>query len=135
MKTKLSRTKRKVSATVTFAGDGTIKKIGHLAFAGGVPAPKLTKNQLTFSVHREYLGRNGLWNPRDSEGPVKAGFQINFLGTSQGYRKLAGYFLSLAELDSRLDEDFHQHLEGIVSENGNTRLHLIFRKNDKRKKR
>lgn len=38
MKSKLSRTKRKVLATVTFAGDGTIKKISQqsLSYLGSV---------------------------------------------------------------------------------------------------
>lgn len=129
------KTKRKVLVTATFSGDGTIQKTGEMSVSGGIPAPAIKPADLSFVAHREYPSRSGLWNPRDSEGPIKAGLQINVVGTSKGYRKLAEYFLSLAEIDSRADEDFHEHLEGIISTDGNTRLHLIFRKNDKKKKR
>jgi hypothetical protein len=83
MKTK--RSKRRVSIELEFIGDGTVAKIGAMAFSGGVPAPRLGRS-LRFTVDREYRGRDGLWNPRDGTASVSGSFQINVYATSRGYR-------------------------------------------------
>jgi hypothetical protein len=125
---KTKKAKRKVAVEVTFLGDGSIKQVGDTAFSGGVPAPSLG-NSLEFGIAKEFLGKDGLWNPRDGAATVKGGFQINVHGTSRGYRELGRYFLALAEIDSSVDEDYHEHVE-ILSRNKQARLHLIVRKND-----
>jgi hypothetical protein len=123
---KSKRTNKRVSVELEFAGDGTVAKIGNLAFSGGVPAPKLGRSA-RFAVFRERLGRDGLWCPRDGEPTVKGGFQVSVTATSRGFRELGRYFLALAEIDSSLDPDYHEHLE-MLSEDGRTRFHVIFRK-------
>ena len=97
-----------------------------LAFSGGIPAPRLGRS-VRFSVFKERLGRDGLWNPRDGEPTVKGGFQINVTATSRGFRELGRYLLALAEIDSSRDEDYHEHVEA-VSVDGRTRFQFILTK-------
>ncbi len=85
---------------------------------------------VNFSVAREYLGRNGLWNPRDGNPPLKAAFQINVFGAREHYLQLAEFFREFAERDTSTDGDYHDHFEGISSNNGLVRLHVILRKDD-----
>ena len=85
---------------------------------------------VNFSVAREYLGRNGIWNPRDKAPPLKAGFQVNVFGSREHYLQLGEFFREFAERDTSGDGDYHEHFEGITSTSGDGRLHLILRKDD-----
>jgi hypothetical protein len=85
---------------------------------------------VNFSVAREYLGRDGLWNPRDRTPPLKAAFQVNLFGSRKHYLKLAEFFREFAERDTSKDGDFHEHFEGLMSTDSNVRLHIILRKDD-----
>ena len=123
---KRKRSKKRVAVDLEFNGDGTVAKIGQMAFYGGVPKPRLGRS-VRFAVFREHLQRDGLWNPRDGEPSVKGGFQISVTATSRGFRELGRYLLALAEIDSSLDEDYHEHVEAL-STDGRTRLHFILRK-------
>ena len=120
------RSKKTIQVELTFHGKGTvIERNG--AFSGGVPTPKIDGN-VSFSVHRELPGEDGIWNPVSGEDSVEGGFQVNIYGNSEGYRELGKYLLALAELDTSADEGFHEHLDDLVSLDGRTRLHLILRK-------
>ena len=85
---------------------------------------------VNFLVEREYLGRDGLWNPRDRTPPLKAGLQINVFGSREHYLKLSDFFREFAERDTSRDGDYHAHFEGLASADGNVRLHIILRKDD-----
>jgi hypothetical protein len=85
---------------------------------------------VNFLVTREYLDRNGIWNPRDGSPPLKGGFQINVLGSRDHYLRLADFFRDFAERDTSSDGDYHDHFEGLMSADGNLRLHVILRKDD-----
>src|SRR5688572_19591972 len=112
---KSKHSKKRVTVELEFVGDGTVARVGEGAFSGGVPEPQLGRS-VKFAVMRERLGRNGLWNPRDGEPTVKGGFQISVTATSRGFRELGRYFLALAEIDSSLDEDYHEHVEFLSSD-------------------
>jgi hypothetical protein len=91
---------------------------------------KAKKNQppfVNFSVDREYLDHNGLWNSRDGDLPLEAAFQVNVFGSSEHYLRLAEFFREFAERDRPVD---HEHFEGLLSTDGNVRLHVILRKDD-----
>ncbi len=90
-------------------------------------APPLFVN---FSVEREYLGSNGLWNTRAETPPVTDAFQVNVFGSREHYLKLAEFFRKFAERDTSTDGDYHEHFEGLMSTSGNVRLHVILRKDD-----
>jgi len=124
MKSKLS--KKRVTVEIEFLGDGSVARIGEMAFSGGVPAPRLGRSA-RFAVFKERLGRDRLWNPRDGEPTVAGGFQISVTATSRGFRELGRYLLALAEIDSSRDEDYHEHVEA-QSADARTRLHFILRK-------
>ena len=85
---------------------------------------------VSFSVSPEYLDENGIYNPRDGQPPLEAAFQVNVFGTREHYLKLAEFFRAFAEQDTTDDGDFHDHFEGILSHDGNVRLHVILRKDD-----
>jgi hypothetical protein len=85
---------------------------------------------VSFSVSPEYLGENGIFNPRDGQPPLEAAFQVNVFGTREHYLKLAEFFRAFAEKDSTDDGDFHDHFDGILSYNSKVRLHVILRKDD-----
>jgi hypothetical protein len=121
-------TKKTINVEVSFHGPGRIVQVGSATFHGGVPEPDID-GKLSFSVQREIVDENGIWNPIFGEDTVEGGFQINLWGTSEGYRELAKYLLAVAELDSSADPDFHEHHE-VTSADGRTRLHVIVRKDD-----
>jgi len=123
---KSKHSKKKVTVELEFNGDGTVAKIGRMGFFGGVPAPRLGRS-MHFIVHKEHQGRDGIWSPRVGVPTVSGGFQVNVYGTSRGYRALAKYFLSLAEIDSSRDEGYHEHIEALSSD-GRTRFNFILRK-------
>ena len=81
-------------------------------------------------VAREYLGRDGQWNPRWGGPSIKGGFQINVFGRREHYLRLARFFRRLAERDTSGDGDYHEHFAGLMSADGTVRLHLILRKDD-----
>jgi hypothetical protein len=85
---------------------------------------------VNFSVVREYLGRDGLWNPRDRTPPLKAAFQINVFGSREHYLQLAEFFRVFAERDTSTDGNYHEHFEGVMSTDDNVRFHIILRKDD-----
>ena len=85
---------------------------------------------VNFLVAREYLGHNGLWNPRDGSPPLKGAFQINVFGTKSHYLRLAELFREFAERDTSSDGDYHEHFEGLMSADRSVRLHVILRKDD-----
>lgn len=85
---------------------------------------------VTFSVHREYLGTDGLWNPDVAEPPLEGGLQVNVFGSRAHYLRLAEAIRRFAEKDTTGDSDFHEHFGGIFSLGGKVRLHLILRKDD-----
>lgn len=85
---------------------------------------------VNFSVTREYLGQDRIWNPRDNAPPLKAAFQVNVFGSRKHYLQLAEFFREFAERDTSTDGDYHEHFEGVMSTDGNVRLHIILRKDD-----
>jgi hypothetical protein len=119
-------TKRSVEVEIAFYGSGVVRKRRDGGLIGGVPDPELGSD-LRFEIWREVRDEEGLWNPVIGEGTVQGGFQISIEGTSAGYRDLARYLLAIAELDTTVDPDFHEHHE-VFSSDGRTRLHVIVRK-------
>lgn len=85
---------------------------------------------VNFSIVEEHLDGNGIWNPHDKASPFKGGLQVNVFGTREHYLKLAEFFRKFAEQDTSDDGDFHEHFEGLMSVDDNTRLHVILRKDD-----
>ena len=85
---------------------------------------------INFGVNREYLDENGIWNPKDEDPPLEDAFQVNVFGTKKEYLKLSEFFRELAEKDTSLDGDYHEHYEEIMSIWGGVRLHVILRKDD-----
>ena len=85
---------------------------------------------VNFSVVREYLGRDGLWNPRDRTPPHKAAFQINVFGSREHYLQLAEFFREFAECVISADGDYHEQFESLMSTDANVRFHIIRRKDD-----
>ena len=85
---------------------------------------------VSFEIEREYLGRDGLWNPRIGTPPLKAGLQVNVYGSRKHYMQLARFLREFAEQDTSRDAEHHEHFEGVMSADGNVRLHLILRKDD-----
>ncbi len=85
---------------------------------------------VNFTIAREHLDENGIWNPRDEDPPLEAAFQVNVFGSREDYLQLADFFRQFAEKDTSSDGDYHEHFEGVLSVGGNVRLHLILRKDD-----
>jgi hypothetical protein len=97
------------------------------------PRRKAKKGQppfVYFSIDREYLGRDGLWNPRVGTPPLKAAFQVNVFGSRKHYLQLAEFLREFAEQDTSRDGEHHEHFEKVMSADGNARLHFILRKDD-----
>ena len=86
---------------------------------------------IQFAVYREFLDDNGLWNP-NGEGPYSGGLQISINASAEGYRQLAAYFQGLADCDTSDDDEYHEHKGPFTSIEGQTRVHLICRKDDHR---
>jgi hypothetical protein len=85
---------------------------------------------VSFLIAREYLEKNGMWNPRDKGPPLKGGFQVNIMGTREHYLQLADFLRDFAEKNTSQDGDYHEHFEGLISANGQVRLQIILRKDD-----
>lgn len=113
---------------LAFQGTGAVVEAGPGHFVGGVPEPDLA-GAVSLHVWREALDVSGEWNPVLGEGPYHGGLQISVRGTSEGYRRIGQFLLSLAELDTSADPGFHQHAE-LTSGDGATHLHLVLRKKD-----
>jgi hypothetical protein len=114
---------------VSFEGIGRViqKGVGH--FEGGASSPNISPKHLTFALYRESKDEEGNFSP-DPRQPLshEGAFQVEIVGDSKGYRELARYFLSLAELDSAVDPGFHEHYDGIMNEDCRTRLDFVIRK-------
>src|SRR5262245_59853660 len=112
-------TKRRIEAEVSFIGSGKLTGVPHTVIFGGVPKPKIGKDaHFTFAPDDLTQG-----------SAAKQAFQINLFANSSAYRKLGEYFLSVAELDTSIDTNYHEHLD-VTSEDGTTEIHLIVRKSD-----
>jgi hypothetical protein len=85
---------------------------------------------VSFSVSPEFLDENGIFNPVDGQPPLEAAFQINVFGSREHYLKLAELLRDFAEEDTSDDGDFHEHFEGLFSNNGKVRFNVILRKDD-----
>ena len=85
---------------------------------------------LSFIIAKESLGPDGIWNPSDEEGSLQGGLQINLIGDSSDYHALADWIRDFANRDTTPDSDYHEHVGGLMSGDGRTRLHLIVRKDD-----
>ncbi len=70
---------------------------------------------VNFIIDSEYLGSDGLWNPRDGDPPMEGGLQINLFGSREHYLKLADAIRAFAERDTSTDSDYHEHFQGMVS--------------------
>lgn len=121
-------TRKQVQVELAFEGSGAVEEARPGQFRGGVPEPDLA-GTVAFHVWREVRDVAGMWNPVLDEGPLHGGLQVSVTGTSEGYRRLGLYLLSLAELDTSADPGFHQHSE-LTSADGSTHLHLVLRKRD-----
>src|ERR1043166_7724251 len=85
---------------------------------------------VSFLVAREYLGKDGLWNPRSKGSPLRGGFQVNVMGTREHYLRFADFLRRFAERDTSDDGDYHEHFEDLRSADCKVRLHMILRKDD-----
>ena len=85
---------------------------------------------VNFSVTPEHLDSDGLWNPPDDAPPLEAAFQVNVFGSREHYLQLAEFLREFAERDTKGDQDYHEHLDGLESANGKVRFHVILRKDD-----
>ena len=85
---------------------------------------------VNFYVAREYLDRDGNWNPRPIPPPLNAAFQISLLGSREHYLQLAEFLRKFAERDTSDDSEYHEHFDGLMSVIGNVRLDVILRKDD-----
>lgn len=116
-------TKRQVTLTVCFQGDGRVHRSKDgVSFSGGVVAPTVSDN-VCFTIHREASAEQP-----DGEDNFHGSLQVNVYADSAGYRELGRYLLALAERDTTADPDFHEHHDGLLSADGRTRIHLICRK-------
>lgn len=127
-------TRKKITIDLKFYGTGKIENPQAGCFIGGVPNPKIS-DDLNFSMHRQEIDENGICSPVLDEDSVEGCFQINISATSKGYRELGKYFLSLAEIDSRKDINYHEHIDDINSLDNRTKIDFIFRKIMTTKKR
>ena len=116
-----------VRIELRFIGNGKVVRRRTGQFSGGVKSPNVSKH-LSYSIHREVLDEDGNMSPIIGEPPVEGAFQINIEGDSKGYQELGRYFLTLAELDTSVDQGFHDHHENVLSQDGRSRLHIIVRK-------
>ena len=119
--------KRTVEVEITLPPGGRISEKSEKHFSGGVPFPHLRSKDLTFVAYPT-TEAEGAHNHSDDAEPVDGAFQVAITGTSAGYRELARFLLALAELDTSADPAFHEHVDGIVSEDGRTRFDFIIRK-------
>jgi hypothetical protein len=120
-------TKRSIPIELRFDGDGRIVEQPKGTFVGGVPDPTLT-SQFGLNVLPEFTDGEGESGPVIGEGSYAGTLQINVWGTAADYRELGRHLLAIAELDTTVDPDFHQHYDELRSDDGQTRLHLILRK-------
>jgi hypothetical protein len=112
-----------------------MKKSGHAGssvthFAQPGPRGRRKMPEVAFTVDREYLGRDGLWNPRDHGSAFKGGFQINVFASRRGYLELAEFIRRFARRDTSDDGDHHEHFEGLMCLRKRVRFHIILRKDD-----
>jgi len=65
--------KKKMSIEVNFDGHGKVIRSKDGVYTGGVKSPRLGK-RFHFSVHREYLDKDGNLNPRIGEPTIEGAF-------------------------------------------------------------
>ena len=119
-------TRKTVEVELRFEGTGSVQEKRPGVFAGTVQDPELG-SAAVFHVWPELPDENGIANPPAGSATVDGSFQISLEGNSSVYRELGRYLLGIAELDTSVDPDFHEHHE-LTSTDGRTRLHLILRK-------
>ena len=120
--------KKKILIEIEFDGTDKLVKKPSGWIEGGIKEPNLEK-QSDFTVFQTFFDKeNDAWNPRDDEAPFEGGLQIIINGTENGYKELGKYFLALSELDISEDPDFHEHIDNLISYDGNTNIQLIFGK-------
>ena len=111
-------TRRHIRAEVRFLGTGKLTGIPHKVIQGGVPKPKLPKGTC-FAFAADDVSGTG----------AKRAFQINVFGNSDAFQKLGEYLLSIAEIDTSIDANYHEHLD-LTSRDGVTEVHFILRKSE-----
>lgn len=122
----MTLSKRTVEIELRFlAGDRVIEEPKG-TFRGGVPDPQVTA-AFGFNVLRQERDEDGEFNPPDGDPAYDGSLQVNVWGDSVSFRELGRYFLTLAELDTSADPDFHEHHE-ITSADSRSHVHLIVRK-------
>ena len=123
----MKTSKRNISINIDFIGDGRIVERSKGAFSGGVPDPIVTSH-FGLNVLPEITDDDGVSGPLIGSGSYAGTLQINIWGTAADYRELGRHLLAIAELDTTVDPDFHQHYDGLRSDDGQTRINLILRK-------
>jgi hypothetical protein len=122
----VTSSKRIVEIELHFlAGDRVIEQPKG-TFRGGVPDPQVT-TAFGFNVLRQEVDEDGELNPSAGDPVYDGSLQINLWGDSASYRELGRYLLTLAELNTSADPDFHEHHE-VTSADGRSHIHLIVRK-------
>jgi len=114
---------------VSFEGNGRViqRRAGY--FEGGASSPNISTKHLSFALYKENTDEDGNYTPDPLKPFSEEGaYQVEIVGDSKGYKELAEYFLSLAELDTSVDPGYHQHLDDIKSVDGRTRLDFVIRK-------
>jgi hypothetical protein len=118
--------KKKITLEVELPRGGKVveRRPGH--FEGGVESPELN-DEVAFVARAEEL-EDGVFNPVEGANTVEGAFQVTVNASAAGYREVARFFLALAELDTTADPSFHEHVDGVLSPDGRTRIDFIFRK-------
>lgn len=127
--------KKKVSCVIRQYHGGKIiktKKNGVVWNSGGAVQPRISGNELMFHVRRgsDERGKPSLKIAR--YGELRGGLKINIWGTKNGFVKLAEYLLSVAHVDSRIDENYHEHVDRITSYDSAVAIDQILRRNPRR---
>ena len=113
------KTRKIIKVELGFDGTGKVVERPKGTFRGSALLPK-TADRVQFTLLREE-------DPSDGGASLNGAFQLNMWGSSEAYRALGTYLLTLAELDTTADPDYHEHVE-TISFDGRTRLEIILRK-------
>ena len=123
----MKTTKRTILVEIAFTGSGRIEERTKGTFLGGVPDAVLTP-AFGMNVLQEFDDSDDAPGPILGAGSYRGALQINIWGTAADYRELGRHLLAIAELDSSVDPDFHQHYDTLRSDDGQTQVELILRK-------
>ena len=119
----MKRTKKTIQVTIRFHGDGVVRSTqGGKRIEGGTIIPKLGENVRILICEGD--GEGGY------RGIDKGSFGIHILGNTRGFRALGEYFLSLAELNTSQDLNYHDHFSEVASFY-ETKIDIVVRKNPK----